>query len=237
MPPLASLLAALSVPKPFSSIIISHGRRALYIDALVWMLSNDLVVELRTYFRLVATTETKTKAAQREGQLRRSSIETIPTKPLESPAIGLASSAPVSIPGASAPVPMLGASAPGSDKMYSPGISPGSFRKRPLAREMSGYLSTVSLKTDVTSASSDKAEYEAFSVISEPSQPTARERRWIEQIQLGKDAPVVQMFERMLPFLNGRYDLEEVLFRTDSTRKQIQTVLEAFQDHIILFEV
>jgi hypothetical protein len=40
----------------------------------------------------------------------------------------------------------------------------------------------------------------------------------------------------MVPYMNGRHDLDQILFRTGLTRKQIRSVLTAFADHIIRFE-
>lgn len=67
MPQLPSLLASLSTPQPFEVIVPSGSRRrAVYLEALTWLLRQDLVVQIRVCINLLATADIKKAAYERE---------------------------------------------------------------------------------------------------------------------------------------------------------------------------
>ena len=72
LPPLPSLLATLSSPQPFESLIPSGGRRrSHYLEAVTWLLQKGLVTQLRVYMTLVATPEIKRAAYEKAEERQR----------------------------------------------------------------------------------------------------------------------------------------------------------------------
>lgn len=62
MPSLARLLSHLSPKEPFSTII-PGAQRPTYLNALIWLLRNQLVTKQRTFVRILASTELKQATA------------------------------------------------------------------------------------------------------------------------------------------------------------------------------
>lgn len=79
LPSLPVLLATLSSPQPFETIVPPGSKyRSVYMEALTWLLQQDLVTQLRVYMNLVATPEIKRLAYEKEEarQKRRRSMST-----------------------------------------------------------------------------------------------------------------------------------------------------------------
>ena len=221
MPPLPSILAALSIPQQFSTAVIPReARRSDYLDVLVWMLKMDLVIQLRTFIRVVATQDIKRAAREArraaassdEGEGRTgvttdeasSTGEQSPGWPNRQLTDGEGSSSPeistaqkgTSWPGSTA---MLGSSeaTPPSpmQSRFSLRSQRGKPRRQALLRTISGRSVASSRRTNGT-GTSDEARDTANSVIAEPGQPSPWERRWLVQIVYGRPDNLVSRFER-----------------------------------------
>lgn len=69
LPPLPALLATLSNPQPFDSLLpMSSQPRSIYFDALTWLLQRELVVHMKVYMNLIASPEVKQAAHNKEVQ-------------------------------------------------------------------------------------------------------------------------------------------------------------------------
>jgi len=57
---------------------------------------------------------------------------------------------------------------------------------------------------------------------------------WVQRFASDK-APreVAELFERLVPYLNGRHHTEEIMFREGVTRKQLNLVLKYYADYIV----
>lgn len=70
LPSLPALLASLSPPIPFDTLIPSgpgaSHLRGIYLDALIWLLRHDLVYQMRLFATLIANPEIKRAAYERE---------------------------------------------------------------------------------------------------------------------------------------------------------------------------
>jgi hypothetical protein len=195
LPNLLSILGSLSIPRPFSSIVTENTHRATWIDALVWLLGTDVVVELRTYLRIAVSPQIKVKAREGRG-----------TTPDAPPDEGLSPSLrPASLPTGTATGQKSNAPLATAD-FSQHAISSPSSHIRALGRELSGQMSGISLRTDTTAqtSSSDDAAAESASVIAEPGQPTAKERQWLAHIMAGKPAPAQELFDRFFRLFMGR---------------------------------
>ncbi|KAL8276331.1 hypothetical protein RQP46_011256 [Phenoliferia psychrophenolica] len=67
LPPLAVLLSRLSPTEPYSSIVPIPSLRATYLDALAWLLRQDLLEKQYSYIRLVVSEDTKRGASMHWG--------------------------------------------------------------------------------------------------------------------------------------------------------------------------
>lgn len=61
------------------------------------------------------------------------------------------------------------------------------------------------------------------------------ERRWLSEMCRDKDSADVAKFERIVRLLNGRHHLDEIRYRSQLSRKQLQTALAAFEEHLVFF--
>lgn len=182
---------------------------------LIWLLSQSLVVELRVYYRLVANTEIKWKAAQSDpttapklqsrvssdadsfiNQTRSLSLTDSPTSshflstPLESPARPSAFTQRHSSVAS-------GVSESHSNAGTSPVPIPGQA-----PQQLSGTSGMSGLITGASSFRSqdapnpgDLALNEA-SVIAEPGEANSVERKWLEKMVEGKDPEIVGGFQK-----------------------------------------
>lgn len=78
LPPLSRLLAALSTPQPFETLLAPGTRlRTVYLDALTWLLQHGLLIQLKVHMNLIATPEIKRSAYEKEEakQKRRASSD------------------------------------------------------------------------------------------------------------------------------------------------------------------
>jgi len=67
LPPLPALLATLSSPQPFETLVPPGSHfRPIYLDALTWLLQHGLIDQLRVYMNVVATPEIKRTAYEHE---------------------------------------------------------------------------------------------------------------------------------------------------------------------------
>lgn len=73
-------------------------------------------------------------------------------------------------------------------------------------------------------------------VIDEPSQPTVWEKRWINQI-LASQPDHAEQFEKILPYLNGSMDVDEIAYRSGLSRKEVKGLCNTFSDHICPFSM
>lgn len=61
------MLATLSTPQPFETLLTpGHRLRAVYLDALTWLLQNELLIQLKVHMNLIATPEIKRAAYEKE---------------------------------------------------------------------------------------------------------------------------------------------------------------------------
>lgn len=73
------------------------------------------------------------------------------------------------------------------------------------------------------------------SIIAEPSRASGDENEWIAAMVEGKEAWEAEKMYKILPFLNGKHTVDEIVYRLDWRRKDLRAVLAAFQEDILTF--
>lgn len=226
--PLPSLLANLPTSSTFRKALPSHSDRHTAHDALIWLLRNDVLIQLHTYLRIVATPSIR-RAAARAAIARRQSSSAIISTP----------KAPLST------SETMTAAAGRSADETSLGRTPESF------------------PGDEEEVDPEDREDRSSSVINEPARPSMVERRWLEQIFLGRDVEAVDHFQRcvpppsppppasaclsfghfvlmivqhrMMPMMNGRFHLEAISHHTSLSLREIRQILDLFSDVVVRF--
>ncbi|GAA5841542.1 hypothetical protein JCM11251_001256 [Rhodosporidiobolus azoricus] len=258
LPPLPALLSSLTPCEPYSTLIPA-SQRAIYLNALIFLLRHEIVEKQRTYIRVVASEGIKRATAQYWG------------------AYGGASTVSKSVTGSSRHGGTGDENASGLSTSLS-GMSDHSFGGRSgrsrqsskpdledartmaiisnvgspkeSALSQSAQSATMSFERSRRKTAKSKGISSATfsshserpdelsstpSVIVEPGRPSMLESRWLSEMCRDKDPSVVQKFERIVRMLNGRHHLDEIRFRTQLSRRHLQLVLSAFEEHLILF--
>ncbi|GAA5888026.1 hypothetical protein JCM6882_000255 [Rhodosporidiobolus microsporus] len=257
LPPLPALLASLTPCEPYSTLIPA-SQRALYLNALVFLLRHDIVEKQRTFVRVVASEEIKRATAQYWGA--HGGASTVSKSHGGSSRFGgtgdeNASGLSTSLSGMSDH--SFGGRSGRSRQSSKPDLEDakamaiistvGSPRESPLSR--SAQSATMSferpkrktarskgISSATFSSHSERPDEQSSSpsVIVEPGRPSMLESRWLSEMCRDKDPSVVQKFERIVRMLNGRHQLDEIRFRTQLSRRHLQLVLSAFDEHLIL---
>ncbi|UZJ55961.1 hypothetical protein CBS101457_005281 [Exobasidium rhododendri] len=71
------------------------------------------------------------------------------------------------------------------------------------------------------------------SIIAEPSRAGGDENEWIDAIVEDRPQWLAQRLFKLLPFLNGKHTIDEIVYRLDWRRKDLRAVLVAFKEEIL----
>ncbi|KAJ3373231.1 hypothetical protein HDU91_000944 [Kappamyces sp. JEL0680] len=79
-----------------------------------------------------------------------------------------------------------------------------------------------------------KANQDKQFVIANPSQPSEFEAECIQLLKESRHSPIVRdLFTRLLPYLNGKSHLDEIIYEENVTRKELKLVMSSFREEII----
>ncbi|CEH12215.1 Uncharacterized conserved protein [Ceraceosorus bombacis] len=74
------------------------------------------------------------------------------------------------------------------------------------------------------------------SIIPEPGRASAEENEWIESmLNRQQEEWIVEWFRKLLPYMNGRHTIDEIVYREEMRRRELKAVLAAFKDEMIHF--
>ncbi|KAF9520657.1 hypothetical protein BS47DRAFT_650292 [Hydnum rufescens UP504] len=284
--PLPSLLSVISSShRPFNSLVPSRDHRSIFLRALLWMLSHDILVILHVRIRIVVSREIKSaalKAKRAEAEagaanrsrraVRRNGMD-LPNSPAGGKALELE---PEHVQWADIVKPTPSTS---QSKSRSEGSTGPRQRLRPdsvtsLARptamdeiaETNGQGHTGSnggaydededededeeeevnerrarLRRTVDSTEVETSELEEEtdedltpSFLIDPERATRPQRRWLDAMCVGKDEYLVRWFRKVSPFFDGKRTTDEILHRTEITRRQLREVLQHFDEYLML---
>ncbi|EJT99459.1 hypothetical protein DACRYDRAFT_110180 [Dacryopinax primogenitus] len=85
-------------------------------------------------------------------------------------------------------------------------------------------------------SSSDQEQEEELvpGVIVDPGRASKIERRWLDEMNRGKEQRVVDLFERLLPYFDGKTTVDEILYRTEVGRRDLREVLHLYDPYVSL---
>jgi len=72
------------------------------------------------------------------------------------------------------------------------------------------------------------------SLIRNPGRATRLERKWLEAMMEGKSEGACYKFERLYMYFDGKKTTDEILFRTDMSRRQLREVLHEFDKYLLV---
>ena len=70
-------------------------------------------------------------------------------------------------------------------------------------------------------------------LISNPEEPTDSELDLIKPLMASRPPAIASLFHRILPYLNGEYHVDEIIYRENITRKELKAVVSQYRDEII----
>ena len=245
--PLPVLLAALRPGEAFASLCAVPSLRSTYFGALVWLLQHDVVEKQRTFLRLVATEDIKQSAAAHwsetggaqgtsssalsssvasdrsaSGRSQRSAKASVEdAKAMAIVGSGLSGSPPLSRSAAA----LKFAAASGRRRTSS--LNPANAAPKPKLASANGTYSSASDRPEEVT--------KGPSIIPDPGRPTSHESRWLKEMERDKQASDVDKFRRVRRMMDGHSHLDEVRHRAGLTRKELRTVLVAFEEFVVGF--
>ncbi|KAF8344246.1 nitrogen permease regulator of amino acid transport activity 3-domain-containing protein [Cantharellus anzutake] len=93
--------------------------------------------------------------------------------------------------------------------------------------------------TDSTEVETSELEEEEDTDLSpsflvDPERATRAQRRWLDAMCIGKDEYLVRWFKKVSPYFDGKKTTDEILHRTEISRKQLREVLHHFEEYLML---
>lgn len=248
IPPLQRLLSLLSTtkPKPFSMHVPSTDHRPIYMQALAWLLQNDLVVHLPTFAQILITRKIKLASMNVEEEENITGTGTgagASAGAVNRPSSGMASGGdgkknnnsnnnnPSSEreSGSSAPANVLDTLTANeeaiSDVPLTDDTIAGQLRRRKWLRRQSS-----SYKADVE----DIQE----SIIVDPRRATPLERRWLAQVAVSgvtRCPELAALFQRITKYFNSRDNLEQMMVKEKIPREEMRRFMQEFQPYILTY--
>ncbi|WVW79498.1 hypothetical protein I302_101467 [Kwoniella bestiolae CBS 10118] len=254
LPSFTSFISLISSsPIPFRDILPSDpdmSIRRLYMSALIWLLKQDLVVQVHTRARVYARKEVKMEAWKRLWKRRRekwlalqkdltSSANASATK---SPTISIEDSDELITPRATIhPMtnPLDSITVPSPKK---PGRMEQSYMDYDPALEMDSDEDIESQIKEFANFREDveepvKSEIPKFesSFIFRPSRAQKEEARWLRVIREGNDEVTASKFDLVVQYLDGMTTFEEISYRTGLPKRELEKLMILYKEDIITF--
>ncbi|KDQ18776.1 hypothetical protein BOTBODRAFT_170785 [Botryobasidium botryosum FD-172 SS1] len=230
VPLLPELLSTLSSShRPFSSIVPSRDHRTLFFDVLIWLLKRDLLVMLHVHVRIVATADIKRrvrdarKREEEDARRRRTS-----RRPRRSD-VGLN----IDFGGVSRSRRLSSPSSAEKPAFFSKSRSP---RRRSFGAVDMEEIEIAEKESELNRPSWSKEDEDLTpSLIPDPARATALERRWMDTMAVDKEPSVSRRFKKLAPFFDGKHTTNEILHRTDMSKRDVREVLHQFEDYLLVF--
>ncbi|QPG74579.1 hypothetical protein FOA43_001910 [Brettanomyces nanus] len=252
LPSLSNFLSLISTnsnrPRPVSTIIPSRDHRDLYMEAVSWLLKYGYLTQLYTFLWLCISKEIKIRVAEEleTEKKRRQSMkkkENKQKKLSETTNGGDESALATSGESSETNENEEGGKVRNTDNTTKEGtLAEKGAPHRNLGEEgttranVSREFSAESI-TGQSEASNDnrgfkkkvmvqfEEEEEEDTILTDPESATALERRWIAKCVEGKPTEVVNLFYRLLKYMNGKNPLELIILRENVSRQDVRKML------------
>lgn len=224
LPNLSNLLAHISSnssrPRPISAIIPSRDHRDLYMDAVAWLTKRGYLTQLYTFVSLRITKEVKIKVAEEleMEKKRRQKKSTDDENAIDSE-------------DGSSDAKEDDADTrhrDNNDNRVHRGDSPNNQSSDAVQSTGSG-SSGFKPKLMVQFEEEDEQD----TILTDPESATALERRWIAKSVEGKPSDVVNLFYKLLKYMNGKSPLELFILKDGVSRQDVRKLLSVLGGEIV----
>ncbi|WVQ81127.1 hypothetical protein IAT38_003249 [Cryptococcus sp. DSM 104549] len=253
LPSFASLISSISLsPVPFRNIIPgtnpSAAIRQRYMSALLWLLKQDLVVQVHTRARVFARKEVKVEAWKRLWKRRRErwleahkerEAEPEPVKPhgdsdVDTPRAWDTVHNPLETPAAgTVPPPHGGVAAswrPDQSYLdYDPALEMDSDE------EFDGLHGTQKFSVEVEHPSKGEIPVFESTFIFKPARAQKDEARWLRVIREAADAVWASKFDLFVQYFDGVTTFDEISYRTGLPKKELEKILQLYNSDVVTF--
>ncbi|KAG8927817.1 hypothetical protein FRC02_007736 [Tulasnella sp. 418] len=263
LPALPVLLSSISTSqRAFATIVPDVEQLSLYTDVLVWLLRHDLVNMLHVRIRIIVTTGIKSRVKERKIKEReeRRAKKREESRKRRAAASGMNQSGEkADNENENKNSEDNGSDEENSDEQpFVPPIdgiwessSPEDTlnpRRRSRGRQFQSKLSDNVWDASWLKDDEDEHEEEReiedsdwdgtdnvneSSFIFDPGRANPLERSWLEAMSEGKSDSIKERFERLCPYFDGKKTTDELLFRTELSRRQLREVLHHYSDFLI----
>ncbi|WFD43537.1 Nitrogen permease regulator 3 [Malassezia psittaci] len=251
---LSQFLADLSADmKPYVSHFAPRINHSLCLDTLVWLLRNSVVVPIHEHVRLIITAENQQLAYElRERRMeqraqRRDSSDSDQEILIDSLRTQMqrGTNVPERPSRSHRAMQRSRSKSPSSDSSGDEWKANEKISSvPPLVRNSSRHRSQsfFSAEDDPNSDDHEEALNDLLPeggptpvLVLEPSRATRRENEWISAMLHGKHSWYTRWFLRLLPYLNGKHTLEEILARERLRRRDLKQILSQFESNLLIF--
>ncbi|VEU20088.1 DEKNAAC101005 [Brettanomyces naardenensis] len=262
LPPLCNFLSLISTnsnrPRPVSTIIPSRDHRDLYMDAIAWLLKHGYLTQLYTFLWLKIKKEIKIRVDEEleMERKRRQSMKKKKKKRVDDNT-EVDENVVVSEGEGEDEEEEEEEEEEGTKSLNGEGGSKegqaegGDVKVRntdnttkkdePSGRHDShdSRDSRDSNGNGISSGSSTKVvvqfeeEEEEDTILQDPESSTALERRWIAKCVEGKPVEVVNLFYKLLKYMNGKSPLELFILKENVSRQDVRRLLSSMGDQIV----
>ncbi|KAG8960226.1 hypothetical protein FRC03_006882 [Tulasnella sp. 419] len=263
LPALPVLLSSISTSqRAFATIVPDVEQLSPYTDVLVWLLRHDLVNMLHVRIRIIVTTGIKSRVKERKIKEReeRRAKKREESRKRRAAASGMNQSGEkADNENENKNSEDNGSDEENSDEQpFVPPIdgiwessSPEDTlnpRRRSRGRQFQSKLSDNVWDASWLKDDEDEHEEEReiedsdwdgtdnvneSSFIFDPGRANPLERSWLEAMSEGKSDSIKERFERLCPYFDGKKTTDELLFRTELSRRQLREVLHHYSDFLI----
>ncbi|TYJ54856.1 hypothetical protein B9479_004447 [Cryptococcus floricola] len=263
LPRFARLISALSLePVPFRKVIPgsgepSHATRQKYMSALLWMLKQDLVVQVHTRARVFAKKEVmaeawkrlwyrrrnrwlniqknrKEKEKETQGPQSPSGSDLITPRASESypnPIDALISTTPQN----KTTVPPPNHSAPKAREYHHSFLSYDPALEMDSDEEFDGVRNKQQFSEEVEHPSKNEIPSFESSFIFKPARAQKDEARWLRVIRGRADEVWASKFDLCVQYFDGVTTFEEITYRTGLQRKELEKILQLYSGDVVTF--
>ncbi|KAK8844116.1 hypothetical protein IAR55_006910 [Kwoniella newhampshirensis] len=237
-------------PIPFRETLPSDPdleTRKTYMAALVWLLKQDLVVQIHTRARVFARKEVKVEAWKRLWKRRRErwlsaqkdrentdimrsptgsdlitprAVNGVVSNPIDSMAIT-----------ATVPSPKVRTDQQPSYMDYDPALEMDSDEE--FDTQGQGHSTAVSFSVHVDQPPKSEIPNFESSFIFKPARAQKEEARWLRVIREASDEVWASKFDLCVQYLDGWTTIEEISYRTGLPRRELEKILQLYKDDIV----
>ncbi|KAH3665450.1 hypothetical protein OGAPHI_003634 [Ogataea philodendri] len=212
LPPLSNFLSLISSssnkPRPINTIIPSRDHRDLYLDAVAWLLKYGYLTQLHTFLYLKISKEIKIKVDEElemERKNRKSKAGDNSSSDEEDNKV---------------------AATDNTTKAQQ--ATPAQFS----VSTSNGSESNIDMTSVAPGTVYFEEEEEEDTILLDPESATALERRWIAKCVEGQPLEVVNLFYKLLKYMNGKNSLELLMMKENVSRQDVRKLLVSMSHHV-----